>query len=75
VGPPFLFFGSLTVFDQQNKKGGPTQSRLNLTNHHYKEPAQDSVWAYFNNGVLTPQIQSSRKLRQNCSQFLNGHPL
>ncbi|SPE51509.1 hypothetical protein SBV1_1350003 [Verrucomicrobia bacterium] len=20
------------------KKGGPTQGRLNLTNHHYKEP-------------------------------------
>ena len=35
------------------KKGGSTQSRLNLTNHHYKEPQQNSSTRNANNGVVT----------------------
>lgn len=31
---------STDTADSRHKKGGPTQSRLNLTNHHYKEPYQ-----------------------------------
>jgi hypothetical protein len=27
---------------EANKKGGSTQSRPNLTNHHYKEPEQNT---------------------------------
>ena len=30
-----------------NKKGGSTQSRLNLTNHHYKEPNSGNLPSVF----------------------------
>ena len=43
-----------------NKKGGSTQSRLNLTNHHYKEPEQDTLEAKINNGVITPNLPRRR---------------
>ena len=37
----------------KKKNGGSTQSRLNLTNHHYKEPQQNSSTRNANNGVVT----------------------
>ncbi len=36
LGLRFVFLLLLRVY----QKGGPTQGRLNLTNHHYKEPTQ-----------------------------------
>ena len=38
---------------RRNEKGGPTQSRLNLTNHHYKEPLHLKRFLKNNNGVMT----------------------
>ncbi len=40
-----------------DKKGGPTQGRPNLTNHHYKEHLELTALAYSCYGVFTPYSQ------------------
>jgi hypothetical protein len=47
----------------ENEKGGSTQSRPNLTNHHYKEPAQITQTMDFDYGVNTPARGEGRGAR------------
>jgi len=43
-----------------HKKGGSTQSRPNLTNHHYKEPEQNTFGAENDQWGVYPKSQFVR---------------
>jgi hypothetical protein len=46
----------------ENKKGGPTQSRPNLTNHHYKEPQHATLQPLTNKWGIHPKLQFTGRL-------------